>query len=167
MSAKSTKSTKSKKTTAPSPARGFGFALFKWFLVPVGVAAAGFYFIGPQIGSVPALEATAKDVTSAVQGAAAKAPVASAARVAPSSAEEEPRVKLNVKVEEDDGKERKKKEQREETAYFTPDASQTLERPSNQRRTSSEEDTAPPSGEDTTLGDDPAGTPPPSNTGGW
>lgn len=166
MSAKSTKSTKAKTTAAPSPAKGFGVALLKWFIVPVSVAAAGFYFVGPQIGSVPALEATAKDVTSAMQNAAASTPAASAARTEIPAAEE-PKVKLNVKVEEDDGRERKKREEKEEAAYFTPDASQTLDRPSNERRNSSEEDTAPPSGEDTTLGEDPAGTPPPSNTGGW
>lgn len=48
-------------------AKDAGRLVLKWFVVPIVMAALGFYFIGPKIGDVPALKAGAEKVQQIVQ----------------------------------------------------------------------------------------------------
>lgn len=67
---------------------------FKWFIVPITLAFAGYYFIGPRIGDVPELESSAVKVKGLIDETVGQnEPV----KEEPS----ESKIKLDIKVEQD------------------------------------------------------------------
>ncbi|MCB0825820.1 MAG: hypothetical protein KDC26_06495 [Armatimonadetes bacterium] len=89
--------------------RAVAMVFVKWFFIPVGMGALGYFIIGPRIGSVPVLESSAEKLQKAVQDVAISTPVAEkpAGEAGEVSGEGDGKfggVKINVDVKESDGK---------------------------------------------------------------
>lgn len=54
--------------------RAVALVFVKWFFIPVGMGALGYFIIGPRIGAVPVLESGAEKLQRVVEKAALATP---------------------------------------------------------------------------------------------
>lgn len=104
-------------------ASGFLTGALKWLIVPIVMAAVGYFVIGPRIGGNSYLESKAATVKEAVAKVAQPQPSESEAEAGKYS-----KVKLDVNVTKDDRKKpdstTEKPKKRE---YFSPDAGKSYD----------------------------------------
>lgn len=95
----------------------------KWLVVPAGMAALGFYALGPQIGNNPALEAKVDPVKTILNDTSEPLKPETGSKKKSTGFKD---IKVDVNLTEDDKKKPDSAtEEVKQTEYFSPDAAGT------------------------------------------